>query len=241
MNMKIAIKLGTSAIFDSKNNKIKKGIIKSLVQDTKKLISNHNEVIIISSGAVGCGKSLINGANSLGLKQAQASVGQPRLMSIYEKYFSKIGLHIAQFLLTSNDLKNKGNLQNIKNTYNHLIDIAVPIINENDTTTTEELSFGDNDLLSTEIVIGLDFDVLIVLTELGALIKDGEPVINSKSFDVGYYDSIKIKVAGFGGLKSKLNSAKRLINKNKTCIIGKAGDNLKDILDGKVVCTKFNP
>ena len=238
--MKIVIKIGTNAIFDSEKQIIKENIIEGIAKDVSELLKNGNEVIIVSSGAVGYGKKFINGNGELGLKQAQAAIGQPILMENYRKYLSKYKLNVAQFLLTSDDLINEKNLKNIKETYNNLISKAVPIVNENDTTVTKELSFGDNDTLATQILISLNFDILIILTEIGALIKDKIPISTSKSFDTKYYDSIEISNNGFGGLKSKLDSAKKVVSNNKTCIIAKAGDSIIDILNKKVIATHFN-
>ncbi|MEK6820609.1 MAG: hypothetical protein AABX71_02760, partial [Nanoarchaeota archaeon] len=116
---------------------------------------------------------------------------------------------------------------------------AVPIVNENDTTVTKELSFGDNDALAAQILVDLNFDILIILTEIGALIKDQTPLTKSNSFDTNYYDSIKISNHGFGGLKSKLDSAKKIVGNGKKCMVAKAGDSIIDILDKKVVATIF--
>mgnify|MGYP001610205327 CR=1 FL=1 len=237
--MKIAVKIGTNAIFNQEKQIIKEDIIDKIAKDTSLLLQQGNEVIIITSGAVGSGKQFIKGEDGLGLKQAQAAVGQPILMSNYAKHFSKYNLYVSQFLLSTADLDNKLNLANIKDTYKHLVGKSIPIINENDTTATEELSFGDNDALSAQLVISLDFDMLIILTELGALIKDCKPLKESNSFDVKYYDSVKISAKGFGGLKSKLDSVKKVVQSRKQCIIAKAGDNLAEILSGKAIATRF--
>lgn len=238
--MKIAIKLGTNAIFNQEKQVIREDVLDKIARDTNTLLQQGNEIIIITSGAVGSGKKFIKGSEGLGLKQAQAAVGQPILMSNYSKHFSKYNVPVAQFLLSSDDLNNEINLTNIKDAYQHLIGKAVPIVNENDVTATKELSFGDNDALSAQLVISLNFDVLIILTELGALIKDGKPIKKSDSFDVEYYDSVKISAKGFGGLKSKLESIKKVIKSGKQCIIGKSGDSIIDILSGKAIATKFN-
>ena len=238
-NMKIIIKIGTAAIFNSKKQKVKEEVIKILAEDVSKLIKKRNEVIVVSSGAVGFGKNMIKGKNGLRLKQAQASVGQVRLMQKYSEIFSKRGLNIAQFLLSSEDLSNKKKMKNIKETYHHLKGKAIPIVNENDTTTIEELSFGDNDILASELLLNLDFDIIIMLTEMGALIKNKHPLKKSNLFSVEDYDKRDVPVDGFGGLKSKLESAKKIAKTGKKFIIARAGDSIHDILSEKVPATRF--
>ena len=201
--MKIMIKIGTAAIFDSTKQKIKENIIESLAKEVSNLIKEGNEIIIVSSGAVGGGKNLVKGNNEIGLKQAQSSIGQVKLMEKYSQIFSKYNTHIAQFLLTSQDIKNKNSLKNIIETYKHLKrENVIPIVNENDITSLEELSFGDNDFLATELLLGLDFEKLIILTEIGVLIKNKEPITSSNFFSVEDYDKMKIPPTGFGDRKS---------------------------------------
>ena len=237
--MKIILKIGTAAIFDSKKQKIKKNIIKSLARDISKLTKRGNEIIIVSSGAVGCGRKLIKGKNKTGLKQAQASAGQIKLLNKYSKAFSKYNLNIAQFLLTFDDLKDKTKINNIKETYNNLKGQAIPVINENDVTSIEGLSFGDNDVLASKLLLTLNFDTLIILTEVGALIKNKKPILKSNLFSIQDYDTIKIPTKGFGGLKSKLDSAKEITKKGKRCILAKAGDSILKILSKEVSSTEF--
>ena len=237
--MKIVIKIGTNAIFDCEKQTIKENIINKITKDVSILLKEGNEIILVTSGAVGCGKKFIKGNGNLGLKQAQAAIGQPILMENYRKSFFHYNLNVAQFLLTSDDLNNEQKLKNIKETYSNLVGKAIPIVNENDTTTTKELSFGDNDILAAQILLSLNFDLLIILTEIGALIKNQNPLINSDSFNTDYYDSIKLSNNGFGGLKSKLDYAKKVIEYGKKCIIAKAGDSILDILNKKVVATQF--
>jgi len=235
---KIIIKIGTAAIFNSQSNKIKCHIIEKLAEDLAILQDKGYEIILVSSGAVGCGKRLIQG-NELGTKQAQAAIGQIRLMKKYEEIFSKYSLNIAQFLLNNSDLKGQNKINNIKQTYNHLKNKAIVIVNENDVTSTEELKIGDNDSLASKLLINMDFDQLIVLTEIGALIKDQQILKKSCLFSAENYDTMKLAHKGFGGLQSKLNAAKLVTNTNKKFIIAKASDSIINILDKKVNTTEF--
>lgn len=237
--MKIIIKIGTAAVFDSEKKKIKEEILEKLARDVSELTSNRNEIIIVTSGAVGYGREIISGNGRIGLKQAQASVGQIKLMEKYSLIFSLYNLNIAQFLLNSKDLHEKNRIENLKETYKNLKWKAIPVVNENDVTSIEELQVGDNDLLASKLLINMNFNVLIILTEMGALIKNGEPLRKSKLFHVEDYDRMKIPSKGFGGLKSKLDCARDIIRHKKRCIIAKAGNSIPDILSGKAVTTEF--
>jgi len=237
--MKIVIKIGTAAIFDSEKKKIKEKILKNLAKDISQLTKEGNEIILVTSGAVGYGKQVIQGNDEIGLKQAQASIGQIKLMEKYSSIFSKYKLHIAQFLLNSKDLHEKNRIENLKETYKNIKGKAIPIVNENDVTSIEELKVGDNDTLASQLLLNMDFDVLIILTEIGALIKDNQPLRKSNLFHVEDYDNMNIPQKGFGGLKSKLNCAKLIVNHKKKCIIAKAGDSIVDILNGKAIVTEF--
>lgn len=237
--MRIIIKIGTAAIFDSEKKKIKEKILKKLARDVCKLTKEGDEIIIVTSGAVGYGKQIMGGNEEVGLKQAQAAVGQIKLMEKYSSIFSKYKLHVAQFLLNSKDLHEKNRIDNLQETYKNLKGKAIPIVNENDVTSIEELKVGDNDTLASKLLLNMDFDVLIILTEIGALIKNNRPIRKSNLFRVEDYDKMNIPSEGFGGLKSKLECAKLIVNHRKKCIIARAGDSILDILNGKAIVTEF--
>lgn len=214
--------------------------MESLVRDVSLLLKKGNEVIIVSSGAVGCGRNVIDLVGGIGIKQAQAAVGQVKLMGEFVRAFSQKDLHVAQFLLNVEDL-NSERKENIFAAYKNLGGRAITIVNENDVTAIGELSFGDNDNLAAEILEKFDFDILLILTEKGALIRGGQQLMFSNSFSVGSYDCIASNDGyGFGGLDSKLAIAKRVVGMNKEIIIGKSGDNILDILQGKAKATFFD-
>lgn len=229
---KIVIKLGTKVVFDSELGKIRRDVTWGLARDVACLVKQDCEVIIVSSGAVGCGRGTIKGEESLGLKQARAAVGQIKLMNEYSDVFGEFGLHVAQFLLNKDDL-NSVRLENVKTAYENLGKNIIPIVNENDVTTTDELTFGDNDGLAAQILEKFDFDVLLVLTNVGALISGGERVLESDKFDVKDYDSFEADALGSGGLETKLLAAKRTVELGKSFVIGKAGDSVVEILSSR--------
>ena len=239
MMAKIIIKLGTKAVFDVVNGKVKRDVLLSLARGVSKLLARGDEIIIVSSGVVGCGKEVLCKEDGLGLKQAQAAIGQIKLMEEYTSAFETESLYVAQFLLNVDDL-NSERLENIQEAYRHLGREVIPIVNENDVTAISELSFGDNDNLAMELLLKFDFDVLLILTEKGVLVRGSEPVLVSSNFSVEDYDNLSDEDSyGFGGLKSKLLVAKRVVENGKDIFIGKAGDDVLDILDGKAVATRF--
>ena len=214
--MKIIIKIGTAAVFDSEKKRIKEDILKNLAGDISKLVEEGNEIIVVTSGAVGCGRGIIHGNGELGLKQAQAAVGQIILMEKYSSVFSEYNLNIAQFLLNSKDLYEKNRIENLRETYKNLKGKAIPVVNENDVTSIEELEVGDNDTLASRLLFSMNFDILIILTEMGALIKNKIPLKKSDLFDVEDYDKMNLPSNGFGGVYTKLTYAKTIIiNKKK--------------------------
>lgn len=245
---KIIIKLGTKAIFDSDLGKIRRDVSWGLARDVAELLKRDCEVMIVSSGAVGCGRDIIKESsaditptghnNKIGIRQAQAAIGQTKLMNEYSDVFGEFGLNVAQFLLSKNDLHND-RLENVKAAYENLGKGIIPIVNENDVTTTDELTFGDNDNLAAEVLEKLDFDILLILTDLGVLISGGGKVIDSGKFDVGDYDDLGLSSVGSGGLESKLNIAKRVVDLNKDVVIGKAGDSVVEILERRTEGTWF--
>lgn len=238
--MKLITKFGTNAIFDSEKKEIKKQILEQIAKDASKFLKQSNELIIVSSGAVGLGKKILNEGDGIALKQAQAAIGQPMLMQEYQNAFNKYKLNIAQFLLTYEDLDSKIRTENINHTYQHLKkNKIIPIINENDTTAIEELSLGDNDNLTTELAIALNFDTIINYTEKGTLLKNKNKIILASIYDSEFYDKIKTNGTGFGGLASKLQAAKKANENNINYFIAKAGENIFKILNGKVEATKF--
>jgi len=238
--MKLITKFGTNAIFDSEKQEIKKSVLEQIAKDASEFIKKNNELIIVTSGAVGCGKQILSGNNGIGLKQAQAAIGQPILMQEYQKAFSKYDTNIAQFLLTYNDLDSKIRTENIKHTYDHLKNKKIiPIVNENDTTAIEELSLGDNDNLTTELAIALRFDTIINYTEKGPLIMGNQKITHTNQFNPDKYKKFENSGTGFGGLKSKLDFAKKARENNINYYIAKAGDPVYKILNAEVDSTRF--
>lgn len=228
--------------------------IEIFVNQISELVKKGHSVIIVSSGAIGCGLA------KLGLEkrpsdykklQAIAAVGQIHLISIYQKEFNKHGLEIGQLLLSADDTKDSTRRSNVRNTLEVLLDKGiVPIINENDSVAIEELRYGDNDTLSALVAILLFVDLLIILTDVEGLCDknpnkhdDASIITEIERID----DSIERLVDDidggitFGGMRCKINAIKKLITIGIPAIITSFNKNeiLKRLLDGEEIGTYF--
>ena len=252
-NKKIVIKISTQMITDGVAE-IYHEKIRMLVKEISDLIHQGYTIIIVSSGAIGCGLA------KLGLKkrpedykklQAIASVGQIVLMSLYQEEFNKHGLDIGQILLSADDTKDSARRANVRNTLEVLIEKGiVPIINENDSVAIEELRYGDNDKLSGLVSLLLFVDLLIILTDVDGLC-DRNPKIHPDYSVINQVDGINSKLEElvedidggitFGGMKSKIQTIKKLTNVGVSAIITSFNEEkiLTKILKGEEIGTYF--
>ncbi|KLO22072.1 gamma-glutamyl kinase [Marinitoga sp. 1197] len=225
---KIVIKIGSNLLI--KDNQINKNFIIKLSSIISNLVDNGKKVVIVSSGANAAGLKYLNLHPLKGLSQKQAlcAIGQVQLMKIYEQAFDFYDKKVAQILLTRDDFSNRQRFLNLKNTLIGLNQLKIiPIINENDTISIEEIKFGDNDLLSAYFAIGWGADGLIILTsvdgiydETGFIIKEYEE--NKKIMN------LKKTTLGTGGIDSKIFAGKMASASGiKACICN--GNNLKNI------------
>jgi len=176
--------------------------------------------VIVSSGAVNAGRSLFGEIHSedMATLQASSSVGQLILMKMFDQKFSKKGQQISQILLTHEDLKNKKRSLNTKNTLNTLLNAGViPIVNENDTVSFDEITFGDNDQLSAMICEMIGAENLILLTKANGLYDKDPQEQNAKRFKTINYDdsfedvlTITKTSSGKGGMQTKLQAVRKL-------------------------------
>ena len=254
-NKKIVIKVSTNMITDGVDT-IYLDKVQAFVKEVAELIKEGKNIIIVSSGAIGCGLA------KLGMKrrpkeykqlQALASVGQIHLMSIYQEEFNKHGLNIGQILLSADDTKDSTRRANVRNTLDVLLEKGiVPIINENDSVAIEELSYGDNDTLSALVAILLFVDLLIILTDVEGLY-DKNPKIHSDCKLIKQVHNIDENLEkivqdvdggiSFGGMTSKIKAIKKLTNIGIPAIITSFNDDniLKRLLNGEEIGTYFIP
>ena len=225
---KIVIKLGSSTIVDNKG-KFKKKWLLSLINDIKKLKKNKQQVVIVSSGAIALGQSYLKIKNKkvkLEMSQAVASVGQIHLINEFQKLFEINKIKIGQILITPDDTEQRRRALNARRTFENLFKLgAVPIVNENDTTATSEIKYGDNDRLASRVAQIIGADLLIILTDVDGLYKT---VSNKKSLikkvevinnDVFSLVDKKFNTYGSGGMLTKLEAAKICMNSGCSMLI----------------------
>jgi glutamate 5-kinase len=181
------------------------------------------EILVVSSGAIVSGikkLELREYPKSLPVKQAAAAVGQSRLMWAYEKAFERLGLKVAQILLTHQDLADRRRFLNARHTLQTLIGFGViPIINENDTVAVDEIRFGDNDALAAQVAHLIDADLLIILSDVDGLFTEDPrqtpsasliPVIHEITDDIERRAGVSSTFEGTGGMATKVRAAKKV-------------------------------
>ena len=217
---KIVIKIGSSILIDKKG-KLKKKWLKELVKDVKSLIKEKKKIIIVSSGAIALGCEYL-GIKKKGLKidksQAIASIGQIELMNFYKKNFNQNKIKISQILLTLDDTEQRRRSINARRTIDNLLEMGiVPIVNENDTTATTEIKYGDNDRLASRVAQIIGADCLILLSDVNGLYTNNPKknkntklikVVKEIGLNIKKYADKTMSTYGSGGMKTKIDAAK---------------------------------
>jgi glutamate 5-kinase len=247
----VVIKLGTQVLSDAER-RLDAGYLAGIAAQVAAMRERGVRVTIVSSGAIGAGLRELNLAKrptDLAMLQAVAAVGQRRLMDAWAAAFSPWGLPVAQLLLTREDIDERSRFLNVRNTIHAVHELGgVPIVNENDTISTDELiaiSFGDNDILASMVAHALRAHLLILLSVVdGLLDADGKPVRLVESIE----EAVKLvriekSAMGKGGMNSKLTAAKTLMDAGEAMVVadGRMTDVLTRILDGEEVGTLFVP
>ncbi len=252
----IVIKIGTSSLTQPDSGKLALSTIAALVEVLSQLRDSGHRVVLVSSGAVGVGCArlgLVERPRSLALKQAVAAVGQGRLMRIYDDFFTALEKPIAQVLLTRGDLVQRSRYINILHTFQELLNLGViPIVNENDTVSVDELKFGDNDTLSALVASVVDADWLFLLTDVDRLYSadprsnpDAQPITIVKHIDE--LSEVQTGTSGTqwgtGGMVTKIQAARIAIGAGVRTVItqGRSPANLLKILSGELIGTQFEP
>jgi len=254
--MRIAVKVGTSTLAHSTGN-LNIRHVEDLCKVLSDLKNAGNEIILVSSGAIGMGVgklSLGKKPEDMPTKQAAAAVGQCELMYTYDKLFSEYNHTVAQLLVTSPDIAEGGNSErgkNFRNTVLRLLELGVlPIINENDTVATEEISVGDNDTLSALVARSCDAELLVLLSDIDGLYTSN-PRENADAKLISVVPEITDEIIacgggkgselGTGGMATKLHAAQICTESGIDMIItnGASPCVLYDIVAGEPVGTKF--
>ncbi len=247
MYKKIVVKVGTSVLKASSTG-IDKDFISELARQISELVSDKIKVVLVSSGAIGAGAGLIglkSLPNSLSELQAIASIGQNELMRIYSEAFGKEKRVIGQILLTQEDFNDRRRYLNIKYTIDALFEKgAIPVVNENDTVSTEEIKCGDNDRLSSLVADLTESDAHIILTDVdGVYDRAGETMrtVNEITEDIKALAGEKCSAFTKGGMATKIEAAERVTSAGIDCMIanGRTRNILKAVLSRKAACTYF--
>jgi len=252
---RIVIKVGTN-ILASPHRPVRTDRIASLAEQIAELVENGREVVLVSSGAIGSGMAelgLKERPRTLPLLQAAASVGQGRLMAEYDEQFRRYGLHAAQILLTRDDMDSRERYLNACNTINALFGFScVPIINENDTISTDEIRFGDNDYLAALVTHLIRAQLLILLTSVPGLCKDKGAngrqgavldVVEEVDEHIRSLAYAENAPGGLGGMESKLDAVSIATKAGEAAVIadGTEKDIIRKIMSGQQVGTLFLP
>ena len=251
--MRIVIKLGTSTLAH-KTGRLNIRRVEELCKVISDLKNAGNEIIMVSSGAIGMGVgklSLSERPTDIPTKQAAAAVGQCELMYTYDKLFSEYNHTVAQILITGEDIEHSDRCLNFENTMKRLLELgAIPIINENDSIATNEIVIGDNDTLGAIVATTLNADMLIILSDIDGLFT-ADPRKNKDAVMLHKVEEITPEIEamiggagtslGTGGMQTKINAAKIANSKGVDMIIanGKDPDILYDIVDAKDIGTRF--
>lgn len=213
----IVVKLSSLAVTNG-HGQVSRKKINRIVQDICRLKDDFKQkIIVVSSGAINLGKTKFKTLDKKEIVQLQAAsaVGQPILMHELQKAFNKYNLTLAQVLLTHEDLKNKQRSFNVKKCLEHLLEEdKIPIVNENDAVSFEEITLGDNDQLSALIAVVMEANILYMLTQADGLFKnqtDQKPIAiieyDDDFKDINFY---RRSSAGKGGMQTKLQAVRKV-------------------------------
>ena len=253
-DMRIVVKVGTSTLAHP-TGRLNIQRMEKLCKVLSDLKNMGHEIILVSSGAIamGFGKlNLIERPKDVPTKESSAAVGQCELMYIYDKLFTEYNHTVAQLLITAPDIEEGGvRKQNFHNTLARLLELgALPVINENDTISTEEFGIGDNDTLSAIVAVTIQADLLILLSDIDGLF-DGDPRKNPDAKLIDTVEKIDEHIIslgggsgsnlGTGGMATKLRAAQMATAAGCEMVIanGQSPEVLYDVAAGKRVGTRF--
>ena len=254
---RIIIKVGSSTIThkDSGRPNIEK--IDKMARQISDLKGMGKDIILVSSGAIATGRQCLNikknAHETVAMKQALAAIGQASLIMLYRRLFSEYNLTAAQILMTKYTVADDKSRHNAHNTFEEILKLgAIPIVNENDTVATDEISVGDNDTLSALVTALVGGDLLILLSDIDGLYTD-DPSINKDAMivkEVASIDEDYLKMAkdtsksgiGTGGMQSKLTAGKIATDSGAYMVVasGKDMDIIDKIIHGEDVGTIFH-
>lgn len=250
---RVVVKIGSSTL-THENFRMNLRRIEALTRVLSELKNAGKEIVLVSSGAISAGVAkmgLSSRPKATEEKQALAAVGQSELMRIYEHFFSMFGHPVAQILLTKDIMENPTARKNAENTFATLLKMGcIPIVNENDSISFDEIEFGDNDTLSAYISVICRADCLVILSDIDGLY-DSDPHRNPEARLIATVSRIDDKILGYaggagsnrgtGGLITKLHAAQIVTAEGIPMFIvnGQNPEILYDLCEGKHVGTYF--
>ncbi len=240
---RIVVKIGSSSLTHRETGDMDYIRMEKLVRELSDIRNQGKEVVLVSSGAIAAGKNAVNlkdirvdsAAETLAVKQACSAVGQARLMMTYQRLFAEYNQVAAQILMTKNTIVDNLNRHNAHNTFTELLRMgAIPIVNENDTVTTFEIEFGDNDTLSAIVAALVEADLLILLSDIDGLYTD-DPRKNADAKFIEQVDELNSELmemgkastgssVGTGGMNTKLLAAQIATKSGADMIIANSKD-----------------
>lgn len=251
---RIVIKIGSSSLTHSTTGDLNLTKMEQLVRILTDLCNEGKDVVLVSSGAIAIGRKsvgLLENPISSSIKQACAAVGQAKLMMVYQKLFAEYGQIPAQILMTKDTMLNTISRKNARATFEELFRMRViPIVNENDTVSTDEIEFGDNDTLSAIVAALIGADLLILLSDIDGLYTDNPrenpeakliPTVERIDEDILHMAKGAGSKLGTGGMATKISAA-RIANDSGADMIIANGEEvsiLQKILDGQQNGTIF--
>ena len=214
---KIVIKLGSTTVVDSRG-KFKKKWVTSLIKDIKKF-RRGKDFVIVSSGAIALGQKYLKIRKrkiKLEMSQAIAAIGQIHLAGEFQELFEKFKLKTGQILISPDDTEQRKRALNVRGTFDNLFKLkAIPIVNENDTTATSEIKYGDNDRLAARVAQIIGADTLIILSDVNGLYDKSKNIVKTVNrLDEKIYSLVENSKNsyGSGGILTKLDAAKICMN-----------------------------
>ena len=251
---RIVVKIGSSSITHPETGALNLTKLEVLVRELCDLKNRGKEVILVSSGAIAVGRQAIgvhHRPKNVSEKQACAAIGQAQLMMTYQKLFSEYGHRAAQILMTKNTMIDNLSRRNASNTFDELIKLgAIPVVNENDTVSTYEIQFGDNDTLSAIVSALTHADLLLLLSDIDGLYTD-DPRKNPEAQFIDLVDKVDdhyMKMGkgsgsdvGTGGMATKLSAAGIVMAAGCDMVItnGARMEELYGIVEGRNIGTRF--
>ena len=264
---RIVIKIGSSSLLHPETGRLNYHRIDHLAEELSDLKNQGKEVILVSSGATAVGREVLGedrgilalGTGKMSRKQAYASIGQARLIMIYQKFFEEYNQLTSQILISKTTIVNPTSRQNLESTIEELLSIGViPIVNENDVVATLEYKLGDNDSLSAMVASILKADLLILLSDVDGLYTD-DPRSNLDAKFIEYVPELTDQImnmgkettgsgVGTGGMNTKLHAAKMATASGCDMLIVNTKNGVRVIADavngenvGTLFCAKEDP